>query len=232
MLSFPLRPKSKAVGVGAALPTINDSFAGEAPNLGALEYGRQEPHCGPCRITWQLSHRLGAIGWTADPLLASQDRKHGIVIRRVAALKIEVHCFHAYCPPIATIEDPVDAAALAVTRPPGRRRGFPRWRVSCLCRLTSMLKNRFWRGSGGRSNRHFGDETSAGWAEIASWHALQGALGRVSAPDFKRLACNHLPTALDFSVRFRYNAGCEPSPDPVARGARPTGASGRSAALE
>ena len=57
-----------------------------------------------------------------------------------------------------------------------RYRGFPRWRVSCLCRLTSILKNRFWRGSGGRSNRHFGDETSAGWAEIASWHALQGAL--------------------------------------------------------
>ena len=111
-------------------------------------------------------------------------------------------------------------------------RGFPRWRVSCLCRLTSILKNRFWRGSGGRSNRHFGDETSAGWAEIASWHALQGALGRVSAPDLKRLGCNHLPTALDFSVRFRYNAGSEPSPDPVARGARPTGASGRSAALE
>ena len=95
-----------------------------------------------------------------------------------------------------------------------------------------MLKNRFWRGSGGRSNRHFGDETSAGWAEIASWQALQGALGRVSAPDLKRLGCNHLPTALAFSVRFRYNAGSEPSPDPVARGAYSTGASGRSAALE
>ena len=42
--------------------------------------------------------------------------------------------------------------------PAGCRGGqrFPRWRVSCLCRLTSILKNRFWSGSGGRSNRHFG----------------------------------------------------------------------------
>ena len=46
-LNFKLKPGSKAVDAGAPLPTINDDFAGSAPDLGALEAGRPEPVYGP-----------------------------------------------------------------------------------------------------------------------------------------------------------------------------------------
>ncbi len=46
-LDFSLRRGSAAVDRGVALPTVNDGFAGAAPDLGALELGRPAPHYGP-----------------------------------------------------------------------------------------------------------------------------------------------------------------------------------------
>jgi hypothetical protein len=56
-LNFRLRANSKAVDAGVALPTINDGFAGKAPDLGALEAGQPEPHYGPHWITWSPFYR-------------------------------------------------------------------------------------------------------------------------------------------------------------------------------
>jgi hypothetical protein len=56
-LNFRLKANSKAVDAGVALPTVNDGFSGKAPDLGALEVGRQEPHYGPRWITWQPFYR-------------------------------------------------------------------------------------------------------------------------------------------------------------------------------
>ena len=36
-----------AVDRGIALPTVTDGFAGSAPDLGALEVGKPQPHYGP-----------------------------------------------------------------------------------------------------------------------------------------------------------------------------------------
>ena len=46
-LSFRLKPNSKAVDAGVPIPTVNDDFSGDAPDLGALEVGQPEPHYGP-----------------------------------------------------------------------------------------------------------------------------------------------------------------------------------------
>jgi hypothetical protein len=56
-LNFRLRANSKAVDAGVILPTINDGFAGKAPDLGALEVGQKEPHYGPRWITWKPFYR-------------------------------------------------------------------------------------------------------------------------------------------------------------------------------
>ncbi|MCL6543636.1 MAG: hypothetical protein K6T61_00280 [Bryobacteraceae bacterium] len=56
-LNFRLRPNSKAIDAGVALPTINDDFTGQAPDLGALELGKPEPHYGPRWITWKPFYR-------------------------------------------------------------------------------------------------------------------------------------------------------------------------------
>jgi hypothetical protein len=45
--NFQLRPGSAAVDAGVRLPNINDDFTGRAPDLGAYEIGRPEPHYGP-----------------------------------------------------------------------------------------------------------------------------------------------------------------------------------------
>jgi len=50
-LNFWLRAGSKAVDLGAPLPTINDGFSGTAPDLGALEQDQPEPHYGPHWVT-------------------------------------------------------------------------------------------------------------------------------------------------------------------------------------
>ncbi|MFN3326536.1 MAG: hypothetical protein ACK5AZ_23820 [Bryobacteraceae bacterium] len=56
-LNFRLKPGSKAVDAGVRLPTINDDYTGKAPDLGALEVGRTEPHYGPRWITWKPFYR-------------------------------------------------------------------------------------------------------------------------------------------------------------------------------
>lgn len=56
-LNFRLKPGGKAVDAGTPIPTINDSFTGRAPDLGALEAGAAEPHYGPRWLTWQPFYR-------------------------------------------------------------------------------------------------------------------------------------------------------------------------------
>jgi len=46
-LNFRLKPGAKVVDAGVRLPNVNDDFAGRAPDLGACETGRPEPHYGP-----------------------------------------------------------------------------------------------------------------------------------------------------------------------------------------
>jgi hypothetical protein len=48
-LDFRLKSNSKAVDAGCKLPNLNDDFTGQAPDLGALEVGRQTPIYGPRR---------------------------------------------------------------------------------------------------------------------------------------------------------------------------------------
>jgi hypothetical protein len=56
-LNFRLKPGGKAVDAGERLPTINEDFTGKAPDLGALETGKPEPHYGPRWLTWQPFYR-------------------------------------------------------------------------------------------------------------------------------------------------------------------------------
>ena len=56
-LNFRLKPGSKAVDAGTPIPTINDGFAGRAPDLGALEVGKPEPKYGPRWLNWQPFYR-------------------------------------------------------------------------------------------------------------------------------------------------------------------------------
>ena len=44
---FGLKPGSAAIDRGVELPTINDGYAGKAPDLGAYELGAPPPHYGP-----------------------------------------------------------------------------------------------------------------------------------------------------------------------------------------
>lgn len=46
-LDLLLRPGSAAVDAGIVLPTVNDSYTGEAPDLGCCEAGEPLPHYGP-----------------------------------------------------------------------------------------------------------------------------------------------------------------------------------------
>jgi len=56
-LNFKLKPNSKAVDAGVVIPTVNEGFAGRAPDLGALETGRPETKYGPRWLTWQPFYR-------------------------------------------------------------------------------------------------------------------------------------------------------------------------------
>ncbi|MBI2687275.1 MAG: hypothetical protein HYX27_13230 [Acidobacteria bacterium] len=56
-LNFRLKAGSKAVDAGVVIPTVNENFAGKAPDLGALESGKPEPKWGPRWITWQPFYR-------------------------------------------------------------------------------------------------------------------------------------------------------------------------------
>lgn len=46
-MDFRLRPHSAAIDKGVELPTITDGFTGNAPDLGAYEFGNTPPHYGP-----------------------------------------------------------------------------------------------------------------------------------------------------------------------------------------
>ncbi|MBI4892099.1 MAG: hypothetical protein HY821_15845 [Acidobacteria bacterium] len=56
-LNFRLKPASAAVDAGKPIPTVNDGFTGKAPDLGALELGKPQPHYGPRWINWQPFYR-------------------------------------------------------------------------------------------------------------------------------------------------------------------------------
>lgn len=56
-LNFELKAGGKAVDAGVALPTVNNDYSGKAPDLGALELGKPNPHYGPRWITWQPFYR-------------------------------------------------------------------------------------------------------------------------------------------------------------------------------
>lgn len=56
-LNFKLKPGSKAVDAGVAIPTVNDDHTGAAPDLGALEVGKPAPHYGPRWLKWQPFYR-------------------------------------------------------------------------------------------------------------------------------------------------------------------------------
>lgn len=56
-LNFRLKPGSKAVDAGVHIPTVNDGFAGSAPDLGAIEVGKPEPHYGPRWLSTQPFYR-------------------------------------------------------------------------------------------------------------------------------------------------------------------------------
>ena len=56
-LNFKLKPNAKAVDAGQLIPTVNDNFAGKAPDLGALESGRPKTKWGPRWLTWAPFYR-------------------------------------------------------------------------------------------------------------------------------------------------------------------------------
>ena len=56
-LNFRLKAGSKAVDAGVLIPTVNEGFAGRAPDLGALETGKPDLKYGPRWLTWQPFYR-------------------------------------------------------------------------------------------------------------------------------------------------------------------------------
>jgi hypothetical protein len=56
-LNFALKTNSKAVDAGVVIPTVNEDFAGRAPDLGALETGKPALHFGPRWLTRQPFYR-------------------------------------------------------------------------------------------------------------------------------------------------------------------------------
>ena len=56
-LNFRLKAGSQAVDAGVVIPTVNDGYAGGAPDLGAIEVGKPAPKYGPSWLTWQPFYR-------------------------------------------------------------------------------------------------------------------------------------------------------------------------------
>ncbi len=56
-LDFRLRPGSAAVDAGVRIPTVNDSYTGKAPDLGAIESGSPPPRFGPRWLAAQPFYR-------------------------------------------------------------------------------------------------------------------------------------------------------------------------------
>ena len=56
-LNFHLKPESRAIDAGVVIPTVNDGFVGRAPDLGAIEVGKEPTQYGPRWLTWQPFYR-------------------------------------------------------------------------------------------------------------------------------------------------------------------------------
>ncbi len=56
-INLKLKPGSKAVDAGIAIPGVNDGFVGKAPDLGAHEVGAPPLRYGPRWLTWQPFYR-------------------------------------------------------------------------------------------------------------------------------------------------------------------------------
>lgn len=56
-LDFRLNPAGKAIDAGEAIPTVNDGYVGKAPDLGALEAGREVPKYGPRWLNEETFYR-------------------------------------------------------------------------------------------------------------------------------------------------------------------------------
>ena len=56
-LNFRLKARGKAVDAGDRIPTVNEGFTGNAPDLGAIELGKPEPHYGPRWLKAQPFYR-------------------------------------------------------------------------------------------------------------------------------------------------------------------------------
>jgi hypothetical protein len=56
-LNFQLKAGGKAIDAGITIPTVNEEYSGQAPDLGALEVGAPPPHYGPRWLTWQPFYR-------------------------------------------------------------------------------------------------------------------------------------------------------------------------------
>jgi hypothetical protein len=68
-MDFRLRPRSAAIDAGTALATINDGYAGKAPDLGAYEFGQPLPAYGPRALPTGIAEgeRIGFRSWTGPP---------------------------------------------------------------------------------------------------------------------------------------------------------------------
>jgi hypothetical protein len=68
-MDFRLRPKSAAIDAGMVLPTINDGFAGKAPDLGAYELGQALPDYGPRALPTGVAgpEDVGYRSWNGPP---------------------------------------------------------------------------------------------------------------------------------------------------------------------
>jgi hypothetical protein len=56
-LNLKLKPNSKPVDAGQVIPTVNDNFVGNGPDLGAHEVGAPEIKYGPRWLTWEPFYR-------------------------------------------------------------------------------------------------------------------------------------------------------------------------------
>jgi len=68
-MDFRLKPKSAAIDAGTVLATINDSYAGKAPDLGAYELGQALPDYGPRELPPGMMgvETFGYRSWVGPP---------------------------------------------------------------------------------------------------------------------------------------------------------------------
>jgi len=68
-MDFRLRPRSAAIDTGMMLPTINDGYAGKAPDLGAFEFGQPMLDYGPRLLPTGIAgpQDVGYRSWNGPP---------------------------------------------------------------------------------------------------------------------------------------------------------------------